>query len=171
MSARPSLDAGPDVSSSSIGGAVDGVITGSGIEPGERVAALLPNVPKLLEMHFAAPAARAVFVPINVRVSATELAYILEHGDARLLVTHPSLAETVDEAVATLAHPPRVIMTRMAAGDGSATEDRLAAAAPIPITAPAEEIALLRSITRAAPPAGRRASCTATAAPTCRRLA
>ena len=122
---------------------VAGVIGEYGIEPGERVAALLPNVPELLEMHFAAPAARAVFVPINVRVSATELAYILEHCDARLLVTHPSLAETVEQAVATLANPPQVIMTRMAAGDGSAYEERLAAAAPVPITAPADETGLL----------------------------
>ena len=62
---------------------VAGGLVASGIEPGDRVAALLPNVPELLEMHFAAPAARAVFVPINVRVSGPELAYILEHCGAR----------------------------------------------------------------------------------------
>ena len=122
---------------------VAGVIAQCGIEPGERVAALLPNVPELLEMHFAAPAARAVFVPINVRVSATELAHILEHCEARLLVTHPSLDATVAEAVATLASPPQVIMTRADADDRSEYDDRLAAAPPVVITAPADETGLL----------------------------
>ncbi|MEP6641256.1 MAG: AMP-binding protein [Gaiellales bacterium] len=122
---------------------VAGGLVASGVEPGDRVAALLPNVPELLEMHFAAPAARAVFVPINVRVSGPELAYILEHCGAKLLVTHPSLDATVTEAVAALANPPQVIMTRMEPGDGSDYEHRLAAAAPIPITGPAEETGLL----------------------------
>ena len=102
---------------------VAGGLEASGIEPGDRVAALLPNVPELLEMHFAAPAARAVFVPINVRVSASELAYILDHCGAKLLVTHPSLEATVAGAVTALAHPPQVIMTRMGPGDGSDYDD------------------------------------------------
>jgi len=122
---------------------VAGGLEASGIEPGDRVAALLPNVPELLEMHFAAPAARAVFVPINVRVSASELAYILDHCGAKLLVTHPSLEATVAGAVTALAHPPQVIMTRMGPGDGSDYDDRLAAAGPIPITGPADETDLL----------------------------
>jgi fatty-acyl-CoA synthase len=122
---------------------VAGGLVASGIEPGDRVAALLPNVPELLEMHFAAPAARAVFVPINVRVSGPELAYILEHCGAKLLVTHPSLDATVAEAVAALADPPQVILTRMEPGDGSDYERRLAAAVPMPITGPADETGLL----------------------------
>ena len=122
---------------------VAGCLAESGIEPGDRVAALLPNVPELLEMHFAAPAARAVFVPINVRVSGPELAYILEHCGARLLVTHPSLEAPVAEAVAALANPPRVVTTRMGAGDSSDYEHMLAAATPIPITGPADETGLL----------------------------
>jgi fatty-acyl-CoA synthase len=122
---------------------IAGGLVASGVEPGDRVAALLPNVPELLEMHFAAPAARAVFVPINVRVSGPELAYILEHCGARLLVTHPSLEATVAEAVAALADPPQVVMTRMGPGDSSEYEHRLAAATPIAITGPAEEADLL----------------------------
>jgi fatty-acyl-CoA synthase len=122
---------------------VAGWLIAAGVEPGDRVAALLPNVPELLELHFAVPAARAVFVPINVRVSAAELAYILEHCGARMLVTHPSLDATVTEAVAALADPPQVVVTRMAAADGSEYEDRLGSAAPAPITAPADETALL----------------------------
>ena len=122
---------------------VAGGLEASGIEPGDRVAALLPNVPELLEMHFAAPAARAVFVPINVRVSGPELAYILDHCGARLLVTHPSLADVVATAIASLPDPPQVIVTRADADAASEYEERLANAAPLDVRPPDDETALL----------------------------
>jgi acyl-CoA synthetase (AMP-forming)/AMP-acid ligase II len=118
-------------------------LAGAGIAPGDRVAAFLPNVPELLELHFAVPAAGAVLVPVNVRITAPELAYIVEHSGARILVTHPSLAETAEAAVAGLDRPPRVILTRATADAGSAYEDLLAAAAPAGIAPPADENALL----------------------------
>ena len=42
----------------------------SGIEAGDRVAALLPNVPEMLLAHFAVPLLHAVLVSINTRLSA-----------------------------------------------------------------------------------------------------
>jgi fatty-acyl-CoA synthase len=118
-------------------------LTAAGIEPGDRVAAFLPNVPELLELHFAVPAAGAVLVPVNVRITAAELAYILDHSGARILITHPSLAETATAAAATLAPPPRTILTRASAADGSAYEDMLAGAAPAEVRPPQDENALL----------------------------
>jgi fatty-acyl-CoA synthase len=114
-----------------------------GIEPGDRVAVLLPNVPELLELHFAVPAAGAVLVPVNVRVTPAELAYILDHSGARILITHPSLAETAAAAAATLAPPLRTILTRATAADDSVYEDMLRAAAPAEIRPPDDENALL----------------------------
>jgi fatty-acyl-CoA synthase len=122
---------------------VAGGLRALGVAPGDRVAAFLPNVPEMLELHFAVPAARAVLVPVNVRITGAELAYILEHCGARMLVSHPSLAATVAEAVAALAEPPLVIMTRLAPDDGSEYEERLAAAEPLEITPPADETTLL----------------------------
>ena len=114
-----------------------------GVRPGDRVAAFLPNVPEMLELHFAVPAAGAILVPINVRIAAAEVAYILEHSAARVLVVHPTLAATAAEAVAGLADPPLVIETRAAPHDASDYEARLAAREPGPIEAPADETALL----------------------------
>jgi acyl-CoA synthetase (AMP-forming)/AMP-acid ligase II len=114
-----------------------------GVAPGDRVAAFLPNVPEMLELHFAVPAAGAVLVPMNVRITAAEVAYILEHSGARVLVVHPTLAATAAEAVAGLADPPQVIETRAEPHDGSDYEARLAAAEPRPISPPDDETALL----------------------------
>src|SRR3954471_7083187 len=64
----------------------------------DRVAALLPNVPELLELHHAVPAAGGVLVAINVRLSAGEIAYILEHSGSRLLFVDPELEHLAAEA-------------------------------------------------------------------------
>ncbi|WP_119067084.1 acyl--CoA ligase family protein [Rubrobacter indicoceani] len=55
------------------------------LEKGDRVAFLCPNIPPLLEAHFALPAAGIVLVAINTRLSADEVAYILEHSQAKML--------------------------------------------------------------------------------------
>src|SRR5438067_10643015 len=49
----------------------------SGMERGDRVAFLAPNAPPMLEAHFGIPMAGCVLVPINTRLSAEEIAYIL----------------------------------------------------------------------------------------------
>src|SRR5262245_15889100 len=73
-------------------------LRGRGLERHDRVAALLPNVPELLELHHAVPAAGGVLVAINVRLSAAEIGYILEHSGARLLVVDPELEPLAAEA-------------------------------------------------------------------------
>ena len=60
-----------------------------GLERHDRVAALCPNVPELLELHHAVPSAGGVLVAINVRLSAREIGYILEHSGSRGAVRRP----------------------------------------------------------------------------------
>ncbi|HEY7076646.1 MAG TPA: acyl--CoA ligase family protein [Solirubrobacteraceae bacterium] len=62
-----------------------------GLERHDRVAALCFNTPELLELHHAVPAAGGVLVAINTRLSAGEIAYILEHSGARVLFVDPEL--------------------------------------------------------------------------------
>jgi fatty-acyl-CoA synthase len=57
----------------------------SGIQKGDRVAMLCPNIPPMLAAHFAVPLAGAVLVCINTRLSAREIAYIVNHSGARML--------------------------------------------------------------------------------------
>src|SRR3954452_22950615 len=71
----------------------------NGVEHRDRVAALCPNVPELLELHHAVPAAGGVLVAINVRLSAQEVAYILEHSGARVLFVDPELEELAPDGI------------------------------------------------------------------------
>jgi fatty-acyl-CoA synthase len=70
----------------------------SGIEKGDRVAFLAPNVTELLEAHYGVPAAGAVLVAINTRLKPEEVSYILEHSGSRLVAVDPSLAHLVEGA-------------------------------------------------------------------------
>jgi len=62
----------------------------SGVEPGDRVAYLMPNVPELLIAHFAVPLAGGVLVAINTRLVAEEVSYILRHSGAKFLLPTPT---------------------------------------------------------------------------------
>src|SRR5215208_4276583 len=73
-----------------------------GLERHDRVAAVCPNVPELLELHHAVPAAGGVLVAINAKLGAGEVGYILEHSGARVLFVEPELEPLAAEAPAGL---------------------------------------------------------------------
>src|SRR5579885_3106107 len=52
---------------------------------GDTVAAMLPNVPAMNELHFAVPLAGAVLNALNIRLDAPSIAFQLDHGGARLI--------------------------------------------------------------------------------------
>ena len=91
----------------------------SGIEKDDRVAFLALNTTELLEAHYGVPAAGAVLVAINTRLTPDEIAYILEHSGARVLVVDQSLAHLVEHA------PVERVLTT---GDGGGYEAFLASA-------------------------------------------
>jgi fatty-acyl-CoA synthase len=70
----------------------------NGIERGDRVAYLAPNVHELLEAHFGVPAAGGVLVAMNTRLAAEEITYILEHSGSKILVVDASLRHLVEDA-------------------------------------------------------------------------
>jgi fatty-acyl-CoA synthase len=72
-------------------------LRGHGLEPHDRVAALCPNIPALLELHHGVPAAGGVLVAINTRLSSSEVRNILEHSGARLLFVDAELESLVGE--------------------------------------------------------------------------
>lgn len=82
--------------------AVSGVaasLRASGIQPGDRVAYLMPNLPEMLIAQFAVPLAGAVLVSVNTRLSDEEIAYILNHSGAKLLVTDSAFLPAVASAI------------------------------------------------------------------------
>src|SRR5215472_16570952 len=58
----------------------------AGIEPGDRVAYLSFNNAELLAGYFGIPLARAIVMPLNVRLTPGELTAILNHAEARMLI-------------------------------------------------------------------------------------
>jgi fatty-acyl-CoA synthase len=80
-----------------------------GIGEGDTVAAVLPNVPAMLEAHEAVPQLGAVLNAINTRLDARTIAYILGHGEAKALIADREFSATVGPALARLARRPIVI--------------------------------------------------------------
>jgi len=80
-----------------------------GIGKGDTVAVMAPNIPALFEAHFGIPMTGAVINALNIRLDAATIAFILEHGEARVLLTDREFSPVVRDALARMAQPPRVI--------------------------------------------------------------
>jgi fatty-acyl-CoA synthase len=80
-----------------------------GVGPGDTVSAVLPNVPAMLEAHFGVPMLGAVLNTINTRLDARTIAYILEHGEAKVLLTDREYAAAVGPALERVREKPLVV--------------------------------------------------------------
>lgn len=76
---------------------------------GRPVAVLAPNTHVLLEAHFGVPWAGVPLVAVNTRLSAREIAYILAHSEASVLVVDPTLDDLAADALSQMDTPPTVI--------------------------------------------------------------
>ncbi len=81
-----------------------------GIGVGDTVAAMLPNIPAMVEAHFGVPMCGAVLNTLNTRLDAEAIAFMLEHGEARLLIADPEFSETVEGALKRVKQKPPVIL-------------------------------------------------------------
>jgi fatty-acyl-CoA synthase len=72
-----------------------GALKQAGVQKGDRVAFLVPNVPAMLEGHYGPLRLGAILVAINIRLSPREVAYILNHSGAKALVFDAEFAPTV----------------------------------------------------------------------------
>ena len=68
-----------------------------GIQPGDRIAYLSFNNHQLLEGYFGVPLSGAVVMPLNVRLTPTELTCILNHAESRVLIFEDEFRPLVDE--------------------------------------------------------------------------
>ncbi|MGI9434193.1 MAG: AMP-binding protein, partial [Geminicoccaceae bacterium] len=80
-----------------------------GVQPGDTVAAMLPNTPPMLEAHHGVPMAGAVLNTLNIRLEAETIAYILAHGEAKVLLTDTEFSPVIEEALALASSKPLVI--------------------------------------------------------------
>jgi fatty-acyl-CoA synthase len=84
-------------------------LTRHGIGRNDTVAVMAPNIPAIYEAHFGVAMAGAVLNPLNTRLDAETIAFMLRHGGARALITDGELAPMVEQALALLDDRPLVI--------------------------------------------------------------
>ncbi len=67
-----------------------------GVTKGDKVAFICPNIPPMLEAHYAVPLLGAALVSVNIRLSASEVSYIIDHSDAKVVVVDSEFAALVE---------------------------------------------------------------------------
>ena len=77
-----------------------------GIGPGDCVAIMGANTPEMLEAHNGVPLLGAVLNSLNVRLDSATIAFILDHGEARAVLTDRAFSATMREALALLVGAP-----------------------------------------------------------------
>jgi len=121
------------------------VLAAHGIGRGDTVSVFAPNIPALLEAHYAVPMTGGVICAINTRLDAPAVAFILEHSETKIFLVDRELAPIAKAALATMEHKPLVIgidddMTTAGELLGEEYEDFIAKGdANFPITLPADE--------------------------------
>jgi fatty-acyl-CoA synthase len=74
-------------------------LAGRAIGHGDTVAAMLPNIPAMNELHFAVPMAGAVLNALNIRLDASSIAFQLDHGGAKIILVDPEFSAVIAEAL------------------------------------------------------------------------
>lgn len=116
-----------------------------GIKKDETVAVLAPNTQAAVEVAFSVPGSGAVLNMINTRLDASAIAFILDHGEAQILLVDAGLAGVAAAALALAESQPNVILIDDPAGTGDAFaaqetyEGLIEAHAPEPFTLPDSE--------------------------------
>jgi fatty-acyl-CoA synthase len=79
------------------------------IGKGDTVSVMLPNVPAMIECHYGVPMCGAVLNALNTRLDAATIAFILDHGEAKILIVDREFSATVRAALALCKSKPLVI--------------------------------------------------------------
>jgi len=80
-------------------------LAGRGVGHGDTVAAMLPNIPAMNELHFAVPMAGAVLNALNIRLDAPSIAFQLDHGGAKIILVDPEFSGVIAEALTLMDGP------------------------------------------------------------------
>jgi fatty-acyl-CoA synthase len=108
-----------------------------GVEKGDKVAFLCPNIPPMLEAHYAVPMIGAVLVCINVRLASSEVSYIVNHSDSKAAFVDNQLAGTILPVLQELKKVQFFVNICDATSDkpldGMDYESFLAAGSPLPV--------------------------------------
>src|ERR1700749_4576227 len=85
-------------------------LAGKGIGEDDTVAAILPNIPAMNEVHFAVPMAGAVLNALNIRLDAPSIAFQLDHGGAKIILVDPEFSGVISEALSLMTGEKPVVI-------------------------------------------------------------
>jgi fatty-acyl-CoA synthase len=71
-----------------------------GVGRGDTVAVMLPNTPPMVESNFGVPMCGAVLNALNTRLDAETIAFMLDHGEAKIVIVDPEFAGVIKKAIA-----------------------------------------------------------------------
>ena len=80
-----------------------------GVGKGDTVAIMAPNIPAMLEAHYAVPSLGAVLCSINIRLDAGAIGFILGHSEAKVVLIDPEFAPVMEEALRRSGRSPLVV--------------------------------------------------------------
>jgi fatty-acyl-CoA synthase len=84
-------------------------LTARGVGHGDTVAMMAPNIPETFEAHFGVPMTGAVLNALNIRLDPATIAFMLRHGEAKVLITDSEFAPVIKQALDQLERKPLVI--------------------------------------------------------------
>ena len=93
-------------------------LASEGIRKNDTVAVLATNVPAIYDAHFGVPMAGGVLNTINTRLDASTIAFILDHGEAKAIITDTEFSSVMKEALSQCKSKPLVIDVDDATGPG-----------------------------------------------------
>ncbi|GGX52211.1 acyl-CoA synthetase [Tateyamaria omphalii] len=85
-------------------------LAAKGVAPGDVVATLIPNLPAQAEAHFGVPACSAVLNTINTRLDVDTVAYIFDHGGAKVVLVDSQFLELAEAASQQMDGPAPVLI-------------------------------------------------------------
>lgn len=77
-----------------------GALRAAGVGKNDTVAVMLPNTPPMVEAHFGVPMAGAVLNALNTRLEPESIAFMLDHGEAAVVIVDPEFAPVMQRALA-----------------------------------------------------------------------
>ena len=96
-----------------------------GIVRGDTVAVMLPNTPPMVEAHFGIPMAGAVLNALNTRLDPETLAFMLDHGEARIVIVDPEFAGVMNKAIALRKSPLPLLVIDVEDGSYGGSVERI----------------------------------------------
>ncbi|WP_233839217.1 AMP-binding protein [Paraburkholderia sp. ZP32-5] len=84
-------------------------IDSRGLGQGDVVSVMLPNLPEMVELHFAAPANGRILHTVSTRLDANGVRFQLQHSKSKLLVFDAEYAGVIEAAVADMTSPPILV--------------------------------------------------------------